>query len=173
MQAIRTAVPADALRLSQLAESTFRETFAAANTVDDMALHCAASYGEGIQSAEIAHPMMATLLAERERQLVGFAQLRWGSAPACVTGASPGEVQRIYVASEWHGKGIAQSLMHACLEALRQRGSDVVWLAVWERNPRAIAFYRKIGFVECGSHTFPVGNDPQRDIVMARELLPA
>jgi ribosomal protein S18 acetylase RimI-like enzyme len=170
---IRTALPSDALRLSQLAEGTFRETFAAANSPGNMALHCAASYGEAIQSAEIADPMMVTLLAESDGQLVGFAQLHWGDAPACVGGASPGEIQRIYVASQWHGKGIAQSLMNACLEALRARGSDVVWLGVWERNPRAIAFYGKIGFVECGSHIFPVGDDPQRDIVMARELLPA
>jgi hypothetical protein len=29
-------------------------------------------------------------------------------------------------------------------------GRDVVWLDIWERNPRAIIFYRKWGFVEAG-----------------------
>jgi RimJ/RimL family protein N-acetyltransferase len=51
----------------------------------------------------------------------------------------------------------------------------VVWLGVWERNPRAIAFYKKFGFLEVGVHVFPLGFDPQRDIVMSRpttDLLP-
>jgi ribosomal protein S18 acetylase RimI-like enzyme len=46
----------------------------------------------------------------------------------------------------------------------------VAWLGVWEHNPRAIAFYRKSGFVEVGDHVFPVGRDPQRDVVMARAV---
>jgi ribosomal protein S18 acetylase RimI-like enzyme len=50
------------------------------------------------------------------------------------------------------------------------RGSGVAWLGVWEHNPRAITFYGKLGFVACGEQVFPLGNDPQRDIVMARPL---
>jgi ribosomal protein S18 acetylase RimI-like enzyme len=60
--------------------------------------------------------------------------------------------------------------MAACLEELKARGSDVAWLGVWERNPRAIAFYRKMGFAECGEHVFTLGHEPQRDVVMARKL---
>jgi ribosomal protein S18 acetylase RimI-like enzyme len=41
---------------------------------------------------------------------------------------------------------------------------------VWERNPRAIAFYEKLGFAAVGEHEFRLGNDPQRDIVMARPV---
>jgi diamine N-acetyltransferase len=72
--------------------------------------------------------------------------------------------------SEWHGKGIAQDLMNAGIEEMRRHGSDVVWLGVWEHNPRAIAFYKKIGFIEVGDHVFPLGSDLQRDIVMAHLL---
>jgi ribosomal protein S18 acetylase RimI-like enzyme len=66
------------------------------------------------------------------------------------------------------GQGIAQELMHACIRELEQRGADAVWLGVWEHNPRAIAFYKKSGFVEVGNQVFPLGGDLQRDIVMAR-----
>lgn len=167
---VRKATRRDAAPLSRLAEATFRSTFGAANTDDDMALHCCTSYGEAIQAEEIANPAMLTLLSEGDEGLVGFAQLRWDGAPTCVAARSPGEIQRLYVADAWHGKGIAQSLMRACIEEMEARGSDVIWLGVWEHNPRAIAFYRKFGFVEVGEHVFPVGNDPQRDIVMARPV---
>jgi len=167
---IRPATPSDAEPLSRLAEATFRSTFGAANTREDMDLHCRTSYGAAIQSGEITDPRMLTLLSDGDEGLVGFAQLRWGDAPDCVAAQSPGEIQRLYVADAWHGKGIAQGLMNACIEAMKARGSDVIWLGVWEHNPRAIAFYRKCGFVEVGDHVFPLGSDPQRDIVMARSI---
>lgn len=168
MHSIRYATSADAKALAALAEQTFRDTFAESNSAEDMDLHCRSSYGERIQADEIANPEMATLLCEDAGALIAFAQLRWDEAPACVAAESPGEILRLYVLRDWHGKGVAQSLMRACLEAMKARGSDVVWLGVWERNPRAIAFYEKFGFVEVGEHVFAVGSDPQRDIVMAR-----
>ena len=170
MPVIRAAISGDAEPLSRLAEATFRSSFGAANTPGDMDLHCRTSYSAAIQAGEIANPDMLTLLCDGDEGLVGFAQLRWGDAPDCVPAQSPGEIQRLYVAGAWHGKGIAQDLMHACIEALQARGSGMVWLGVWERNPRAIAFYRKCGFVEVSDHVFPLGNDPQRNIVMARSI---
>lgn len=168
MPTIRKAHRSYAWQLAQLAEVTFRDTFGAANTAQDMDNHCHASYGEAVQADEIADPGMVTFLCEENARLIGFAQLRWGGAPDCVLATSPGEIQRLYVARDWHGKGVAQHLMGACMEDMTAHGSDVVWLGVWEQNPRAIAFYRKFGFVEVGDHVFPVGSDSQRDIVMAR-----
>jgi ribosomal protein S18 acetylase RimI-like enzyme len=167
---IRKAHARDARKLSEIAEATFRATFGAMNAAEDMELHCRSSYGEDIQAAEIANPGMVTLLSEHEGRLAGYAQLRWGEAPGCVCAERPGEIQRLYVIADWHGTGIAQELMSACIEELQQRGSDVVWLGVWERNPRAISFYEKFGFVAVGEHTFPLGGDPQRDIIMMRAV---
>jgi ribosomal protein S18 acetylase RimI-like enzyme len=170
MPAIRKAERNDARRLAHFAERTFRETFGPMNTAEDMDLHCRTNYSEAIQAGEIADPGMITLLSEHGTELAGFAQIRWGGAPVCVRAKSPGEIQRLYVASEWHGQGVAPALMGACLAELQLRGSDVVWLGVWERNPRAIAFYRKYGFADVGAHIFPLGRDPQRDVVLARPV---
>lgn len=167
---VRRADSFDAAPLAALAERTFREAFEAVNTPENMHRHCRDNYGEAIQAREIVDPARITLLCESGGELAGYAQLRWGGPPACVAGTAPGEVQRLYVAGEFHGRGVAQALMDACLAELAARGSDVAWLGVWERNPRAIAFYRKYGFVPVGEHVFPVGDDPQRDLVMVRPL---
>jgi uncharacterized protein with HEPN domain len=45
-----------------------------------------------------------------------------------------------------------------------------LWLGVWERSPRVIAFYVKSGFVKVGSHVFVVGSDNQTDLVFVRTL---
>ncbi len=168
---IKKAALNDAMQLSLLAEKTFRETFGAVNTAEHMACHCKSSYSEEIQAAEISSPNMITLLCIDNESLIGFAQLKWGRVPSCVTAKYPGEIQRLYLANNWHGKGIAQDLMAACIEQITQRGSDAIWLGVWEQNPRAISFYKKFGFVEVGEYVFYLGSDPQRDIVMVMPVL--
>ncbi|MBK7259506.1 MAG: GNAT family N-acetyltransferase [Ignavibacteriae bacterium] len=170
MTSIRQAVPSDASALAVLAERTFRDTFEAMNSADDMARHCSLTYGEAQQLAEISYPAMHTLVCEENGHLIAFAQLRWDHAPACVVGKQPGEIQRLYVDRPWHGKGIAQQLMAACLRELEARACDVVWLGVWERNWRAQAFYRKFGFTEVGDHVFMLGSDAQRDLILVRPL---
>ena len=165
---IRGAVPADASPLAALAERTFRATFAPHNTDANMALHCARTYGAAIQAAEIADANRTTVVADDRGTLVGYAQLRYGSATACVTAARPAEIQRIYVDAPWQGRGVAQALMDAMLASARERGADRVWLGVWEHNPRARRFYAKCGFALAGDHAFVLGSEVQRDLVMMR-----
>jgi diamine N-acetyltransferase len=167
---LRPATPADARTLAALAERTFRDTFAAHNSPQNMDAHCRAHYGEALQSAEIASADHVTLVVEAGDLLLAYAQLRWGTAPACVSGQQAGEIRRFYVDAPWLGKGIAHTLMQACLAALLERGSHTAWLGVWEHNPRAIAFYRKWGFTPVGEHCFAVGDDPQRDVILERGL---
>ncbi|MGH8677261.1 MAG: hypothetical protein ACREUQ_02770, partial [Burkholderiales bacterium] len=89
MYAIRKALPGDARALAEVAESTFRATFGAMNAAGHMAKHCRNQFGESIQSTEIADQRTVTLLCESAGTLIGFAQVRRGDAPACVTARSP------------------------------------------------------------------------------------
>jgi diamine N-acetyltransferase len=142
---IRRAVPADAEALADLAARTFRDTFEADNTPGDMAAHLVGSYSPARQLAEITSSDIVTLLATCDG-LAAFAQLRRCKPPACVTAARTIELWRFYVDKGWHGRGIAKHLMQAVLDEAKAAGATTVWLGVWERNPRAIAFYRKFGF---------------------------
>lgn len=165
---IRAASEGDAAALARLAEEAFRETFAASNSAENMQRHCETSYGESLQLAEIRSPQLETWLVEGDGRLVAYAQLRRGSAPAAVNARQPIEIQRFYVRADAHGQGVARALMEHVLARAGQLFADVVWLGVWERNPRAIAFYRKWGFEVVGEHTFMLGDDPQRDLLMRR-----
>lgn len=169
MTTVRKATVGDSKSLADIAESTFRATFGADNSAEDMNLHCQRNFGEESQRREILDQSMVTLLCEDDGLLAGFAQLCWKETPGCLsTARSPGEIRRIYVLESFHGRGVAQALMIASIEEIEMRGSDVVWLGVWENNPRAIAFYKKLNFVESGEHEFYLGSDLQRDIIMAR-----
>jgi ribosomal protein S18 acetylase RimI-like enzyme len=169
---IRAGAASDATALAELAARTFRETFAADNRPEDIALHAAHTYGTSQQERELADPDIATLLVEADGQLAGYAQLRSGVPPACVTGEKPIELWRFYIAQPWQGRGVAQALMRKVESDAYRRGGRTLWLGVWERNARAKAFYHKNGFIDIGSHMFMVGTDAQTDRILVRPLPP-
>lgn len=172
MVSIRRGIPADAARLAELATRTFRDAFAADNRPEDLELHLTRSYGAVQQAAELANPGIVSLIAEIEGVAVGYAQVRRGPAPLCVTGAEPSELWRFYVERAWHGRGVAPALMEAVVAAAAEQAARTLWLGVWERNERAQAFYRKCGFHDVGTQPFLLGTDPQTDRIMVRALEP-
>lgn len=170
MHVIRHARPDDAAALAAFAARSFTDAFGAQNDPADLAVFLAKAYGPAQQAAEIADAAMRTLLVDTDGALAGFAQLRQGPPAPCVRGARPIELYRFYVDRAFHGRGVAQALMRRVVEEAAALGAHTLWLGVWERNPRGIAFYAKCGFVDVGEQTFVVGRDPQRDRVLALAL---
>lgn len=163
---VRVAHASDAEIIASVGAETFYDTFVDDNTPEDMAAYLAKSFGPEIQGRELADPNSLFLLIECGDDVVGYARLVWGEAPACVVGTRPMDLNRLYIRRPWIGRGAAALLMHRCLDEARRRQSDVVWLGVWEHNHRARAFYRKFGFMDVGSHVFVLGTDVQTDLVM-------
>lgn len=166
----RRANSDDANLLAELGARTFRETFAADNTREDMAAYLASSFNLAQQTAELAHPASTFMIAEVDGVAAGYAKLLAGEPAEGIEGAKPIELVRLYVLREWLGRGVGEALMRACLDEARKAGYETLWLGVWERNERAKAFYRKWDFRAVGEHMFQLGSDPQRDILMERSL---
>jgi diamine N-acetyltransferase len=167
---IRRGVAEDAPVLAALARDTFFQTFASTNDAADMALHLDRAYGVPQQTTELTDPSVTTLLLDEGGKTVAYAQLRTGHVPECVSGSAPIELWRFYVQSAWHGRGIAQALMERVVAEAIATEAKSLWLGVWEHNHRALAFYRKCGFVDVGDHVFLFGTDPQTDRVLVRPL---
>ena len=167
---IRYGTTADAKMLSELGAKTFYDTFAKDNTPENMAAHLKNSFSPEIQFTELANPNHIFLIFEEGDKPIGYAQLILNSKEEFITGKKSLEVRRIYATQEYIGKGVGKALMQAAIREAEQRRCDSVWLGVWEKNPRAIDFYKKWGFKEVGTHIFTVGDDPQRDYIMELEL---
>jgi len=166
----RRATPADAALLASLAATTFSDTFGPDNTPADMTLYMAESFGEDIQRSELADSRHIVFFAERAREAVGYMMLREGPAPDVICDADSIEIARLYATKRFLGAGIGATLMQRCLDESAARGLSTIWLGVWEHNARAIAFYRRWGFVDVGAMTFMLGHDRQTDRVMARRV---
>ncbi len=167
---IRVGTADDATLIAKLGADTFAASFSAQNTPENLAKHIAGAYGEEIQQRELADPAVTYLIAEQHGRLAGYAQVREGDAPECVSGPALIEVRRFYVIQNFHGSGIAQALMDACADEARRRRACTLWLGVWDQNPRAIRFYTKCGFQDVGGQTFMLGDDPQQDRVLRWRL---
>jgi GNAT superfamily N-acetyltransferase len=167
---MRRAGEGDNVLLSELGAETFADTFGPDNTAHDMGLYLGSAFGPDVQAAELADPASTYLIAEIDGQPAGYARLRDVAPPAPLAALRPLEIARLYARAPWIGRGVGAALMLACLDEARARGGDVIWLDVWERNARAIAFYRRWGFVEFGSQGFLLGTDLQRDLLMSRPV---
>ena len=156
--------------LSELGAKTFYETFAKDNTPENIDLYIKESFSPEIQFNELSEPEVFFLIAESEGIPIGYAQLIMNSKDESIKGTGPLEIRRIYASQAYLGKGVGKELMKATISEARQRGCDCVWLGVWEKNQRAIDFYKKWGFREVGTHIFMLGDDPQMDFIMELNL---
>jgi diamine N-acetyltransferase len=169
---LRHAAPADLAALTELSRRTFIDTYASHNRPEHLDLYLRQSLTVGQWQAELATPGSVVLLAEVEGALAGYAEVRQGFVPGCVRTPVPVELARIYVAREHQGGGVGGALMAAALDEAAARGGTGLWLGVWQKNERAIAFYRRWRFETVGTQFFPMGPDLQEDWVMVRELRP-
>ncbi|GLH66757.1 GNAT family N-acetyltransferase [Geothrix edaphica] len=167
---IRPAAPEDAPILAELGARTFRETFEPHTAGPDLEAFLTAAYGEAIQRAELADPARPARILEVDGVPVGFLQLRLGHREPGVPGEHPVELQRIYVLRAAQGGGRGAALMAEAVEMARAWGADVLWLGVWENNLKALAFYARTGFREVGDHVFQIGDQVDRDLILARDL---
>ena len=169
-RSIRRATEVDAALLAELGARTFAESFANQNRPEDMVAYLAQSFGPELQRAELADPQQTFLILEDDGVAIGYAHLRAGETPACVSGPKPVELSRLYVSSAFQGSGVGARLMEACLTEARQAGYQTMWLGVWKQNVRAQAFYQRWNFSVVGEHIFQLGDDQQMDWLMERLL---
>ena len=66
--------------------------------------------------------------------------------------------------------GGGAALMAAAMDLAQGWGADQVWLGVWEHNAKALAFYARWGFREVGEHHFTIGDQVDRDLILAKDL---
>jgi GNAT superfamily N-acetyltransferase len=177
---LHPAAVTDAKKLAIFASRSFEEAVGADTNPVDLREHLKRSFGVTQQTFEIESADYRTILAWHGSEIEAFCQVRRRSnAPECVkncnfidaAAAAPCvELLRLYVDSSAHGLGLAQHLMKEARLVGESLGGQHMWLSVWERNPRGIAFYKKEGFRDVGSASFFVGPDRQIDRILVAPI---
>jgi diamine N-acetyltransferase len=165
----RRVTLSDIDQLQKIGRQTFFETFSAGNTEENMQKYLEEGFTVEKLTAELSDPHSEFYFAEIDNEVIGYLKLNTGASQTELKDDKALEIERIYVLKEYHGKKAGQLLYDKALTIAREKGSDYVWLGVWDQNPRAISFYKKNGFVAFDQHIFTLGDDEhdeQTDIMM-------
>ena len=126
----------------------------------------------------VRHEITGRLRSAATHVLTGLPEERLAGLTARA-GAGPASRALRRAATRWYARapnpiegGLAHRLMAAAMDAARELGGRHLWLSVWERNSRAIAFYGKHGFRDVGAEDFWVGADCQTDRILVAPVSP-
>ncbi|MGJ0118030.1 N-acetyltransferase family protein [Williamsia sp. MIQD14] len=122
---------------------SWRETYVGLLAADTIATFDVAERAAMWTQALVTSPTpgMTTWLAEMDGEIVGFAT----SGPPRAERVRDIELRGLYTLARTHGTGLGGALLDAAL------GDRPAQLWVLAGNARALAFYRKHGFIEDGT----------------------
>lgn len=162
--------PDEAERLAELEQSTFVETFGHLNEPDELAAHVARAFDPGHIARQLQDPLVELSWVLDDDHPVAFLKLNRGEAQTEPDLEDGLEVEQVYVRATHQGLGLGRLLLQHATDRARAQGLDFVWLGVWEENTKGIAVYERLGYRAFGEHTFLLGTDAQRDVLMRLDL---
>jgi ribosomal protein S18 acetylase RimI-like enzyme len=156
--------------ITDLAKRTFIETYAELSNADNLQLYVSQHFTLEKIAAELADPACRFYLAWKDEQLAGFVIIRKDRQPKGIIGQKTLEIQRIYVLQEFQGFSVGKELIRLVREIAKAEHDQIIWLQVWQKNDKAIQFYRKAGFVVYETASFEFGNEIHQDFMLRFDL---
>jgi len=146
---LRKAGLHDAEILSRLCSETFSDTYASQNKSSDIEFYIQNNFNQQKITEELNQPETVFYLVFEKDSPIAYIKL--------LQCKNKMEISRFYVKKEYFGKGIAQILIKTAKEYTSAKALDTLYLVVWQKNLRAVAFYKKCGFIITGNTIFDWG----------------
>jgi ribosomal protein S18 acetylase RimI-like enzyme len=157
--------------LQDISYKTFNETFKDQNSQENMNAYLEKAFTVEQLEKELSNPSSQFFFIYFNHEIAGYLKVNTDDAQSEEMGEEALEVERIYISDNFQKQGLGEHLFNKALEIATTLNKKKIWLGVWEKNKNAIAFYRKQGFVQTGSHSFYMGDEEQTDFIMVKTLL--
>jgi ribosomal protein S18 acetylase RimI-like enzyme len=167
---IRPCDMSDLETLRNLAWQTYDDTFRHFNEPANMDAYLASAFTREKLQEELGNPHSTFYFLLSEGVVAGYLKVNDAAAQTDLHDAHSLEIERIYVKRDYQGLGLGKALLEKAMDVARERKKTFVWLGVWEKNGNAIAFYKKMGFSQVGTHDFSMGTERQTDLIMRKEV---
>ncbi|KYG75941.1 GNAT family N-acetyltransferase [Roseivirga spongicola] len=154
--------------LKKLSVDTFSDTFTEQNNEIQMKAYLEKAFNTDQLRSELSNPESFFYFVKEEDKILGYLKLNTKTAQTDQVLDSSLEIERIYLTQEAQGKGIGKLLMDFSIAEVKRRNLLCLWLGVWEKNEKAIAFYKSYGFEVFADHPFKLGDESQKDLLMKR-----
>lgn len=169
---LRPGEPGDAVAIAALSVQVFLDTYATEGVRSDLAREAFSEYSEQAFRARLAEGSRRFVLAEAQGALIGFAELDC-LREAPIADFSGWELVRLYVQPQAQRLGIGAALLERSEKIALDAGARGLWLSVWERNARALAFYAAKGYADVGAGTHAFGGREYGNRVVTKQLFDA
>lgn len=156
--------------LQDISRMTFYRTYASANTEEDINAYLESNFSIENLKKELSCETSEFYFAKHEGKIIGYLKVNLRQPKTIINSKIALEVERIYVLEEFQGNKIGEILIKKAIEISKQKKAKFIWLGVWEKNTKAIQFYKKNGFIEFDKHIFRLGTDEQTDTIMKLEV---
>lgn len=168
---IRKCTLDDLQLLRDIAEQTYDDTFRAFNTPENMDAYLKSAFELNKIRDELLNQSSSFYFLWVDHELAGYLKINEAQAQTEINDAEALEIERIYVLKTFHSRGLGKVLLEYVLQLASGLNKSYVWLGVWEKNEKAIAFYKRNGFYRISQHAFYMGEDEQIDYIMRKELI--
>ena len=156
--------------LQEVSIQTFTETFKDNNSEKSLNDYLNTAYELTKLEKELENPHSEFYFAYFNNELAGYLKININDAQSEKMGENALEVERIYIKKSFKRRGIGRHLIETAEQLAKKYQKNLMWLGVWEYNPKAIAFYETLGFKVIGAHSFFMGEEEQTDLIMSKQL---
>jgi ribosomal protein S18 acetylase RimI-like enzyme len=156
--------------VAELARKTFMETYGETSNPENLLIYTDTHFTTEKILDELSDPAFRFFIAWINGKPVGFTKIRKDRKPKGIIGLKSLEIERIYVLQEFQGFSVGKELMQLVKDLARKEGDQVLWLQVWQKNDKAIQFYRKAGFVVYETNNFEFGREIHQDFLLRFDL---
>jgi ribosomal protein S18 acetylase RimI-like enzyme len=161
----------DLHKLQEIGAETFNETFKDQNSSENMKAYLESAFNIKQLEKELTNPLSQFFFVYFNHEIAGYLKVNTDEAQSESMGAESLEIERIYVKKKFHKHGLGKYMLNKAIEIAMEHHKEKIWLGVWEVNENAIGFYNKMGFVQTGVHSFYMGEDEQRDLIMTKIII--
>ncbi|AFH60306.1 GNAT family N-acetyltransferase [Paenibacillus caseinilyticus] len=161
----------DSRTLQEISYETFNETFKDQNSPENIKTYLERAFNLNQLETELSHPFSQFFFVYFHNEVAGYVKVNANDAQSEVMGNESLEIERIYIKNKFQKHGLGKVLLNKAMEIALECEKKKIWLGVWEKNENAIAFYKKMGFVQTGAHTFHMGDEEQIDFILTKTLI--
>lgn len=157
--------------LKEIGYDTFHETFKHQNSPENMNAYLERAFNLKQVEEELSNTSSQFYFVYLDQEISGYLKVNTNDAQSEEMGDESLEIERIYIKNQFQKHGLGKYLFNKAMEIAQELNKEKIWLGVWEKNENAIAFYKKMGFVQTGAHPFYMGDEKQIDFIMTKTLI--
>lgn len=143
---IRQADAGDAELLYSVCRQSYIESFADHWEEGGLEWYLDKVYGMDELQRDLKAPGLIYFISYYDSRPVGFMKVKLNSPLTQAMSGKHLEIEKLYFLAHYQRKGLGKVMISAVKKLAAQLDIKVVWLAVIDRNDKAISFYERNGF---------------------------